>query len=623
MSQPRSIASESETRPSPRWLRLHGTAENEDVRLALSPGTHHLGSGRDCDLRLERDGVSRRHAVLVAEPGRLRLIDAGSKNGTFVNGTRVRRAEVRPGDLVTFGPVSLRVEELEAEDGELAVEGMPEAMPDSASSVMSAGTDADATQTEDERRGGRGSRVESLARSLQATPGELGGALEELRAALEADGVAALDPGGDGTPPALVAAAGKVAPEAAELASAAWHCRRRGSRRARLRQPGVAAVMTDLSGSPRGLVVSGAAREPPAGSLSSWLAVLELGWPAREPAVARADPAALRFPDGLVRCASPAMTSLYQQMRPLVGNDLPVLIVGETGVGKEHLAQTLHRSSPRGRGPLVAINCAAIPAELLEAELFGIGDRVATGVAARRGRFQQADGGTLFLDEIGEMPRNLQAKLLRALDEKHVHPVGAGPVPVDVRVLSATNVDLYRRMEVGQIRRDLFFRLAGYLLEVPPLRSRPEDVPLLAEHFLNRFSREANKRIRGLTVRAMNALAAYEWPGNVRELEHEMRRLVYLCPKGQAIEAGMLADHFRRGEAADSTAASQGAEEDEESAEAAGEPRLPTLNLEQLDLLAIEQAMARSGGRVAEAARSLGISRYTLRRRLQRSGIQD
>ncbi|HEX9742092.1 MAG TPA: sigma-54 dependent transcriptional regulator, partial [Nitrospiraceae bacterium] len=324
-----------------------------------------------------------------------------------------------------------------------------------------------------------------------------------------------------------------------------------------------------------------------------------------------------------VRCASPAMTSLYQQMRPLVGNDLPVLIVGETGVGKEHLAQTLHRSSPRGRGPLVAINCAAIPAELLEAELFGIGDRVATGVAARRGRFQQADGGTLFLDEIGEMPRNLQAKLLRALDEKHVHPVGAGPVPVDVRVLSATNVDLYRRMEVGQIRRDLFFRLAGYLLEVPPLRSRPEDVPLLAEHFLNRFSREANKRIRGLTVRAMNALAAYEWPGNVRELEHEMRRLVYLCPKGQAIEAGMLADHFRRGEAADSTAASQGAEEDEESAEAAGEPRLPTLNLEQLDLLAIEQAMARSGGRVAEAARSLGISRYTLRRRLQRSGIQD
>jgi hypothetical protein len=205
------------------------------------------------------------------------------------------------------------------------------------------------------------------------------------------------------------------------------------------------------------------------------------------------DARGLVFPEGWVDGTSSAMASLYDQMRPLVRGDLPVLIVGETGTGKELIARMLHASSPRGQGPFVAVNCAAIPGELLEAEMFGIVKGAATGVTERPGKFRLAHGGTLFLDEIGDMSLDLQAKLLRALQEKEVQPVGSNaPVPVDIRVLAATNSDLGSRIEAGRFRRDLYHRLAGYRLRVPPLRERPEDVPALVTSFLRSFSCEAS-----------------------------------------------------------------------------------------------------------------------------------
>src|SRR6185503_8432581 len=176
----------------------------------------------------------------------------------------------------------------------------------------------------------------------------------------------------------------------------------------------------------------------------------------------------LVFAEGYIPGHAPAMQELYEQMRALLRGDVPVLFLGETGVGKEQLARALHASSARGAGPFMAVNCAAIPADLLEAEMFGIGKGVATGVAERRGKFQMAEGGTLLLDEIGDMPLELQAKLLRALQEKEVQPVGGAPVSVDIRVIAATNSDLQRRMEEGRFRRDLFFRIAGFTLHVPP-----------------------------------------------------------------------------------------------------------------------------------------------------------
>jgi len=328
----------------------------------------------------------------------------------------------------------------------------------------------------------------------------------------------------------------------------------------------------------------------------------------------------LVFPDGYVPGGSAAIASLYEQLRPLVQSDLPVLVLGETGVGKECVARILHLSSPRRGGPFVAVNCAAIPTDLLEAEMFGIGRGVATGVVERPGKFQQAQGGTLLLDEIGEMPGPLQAKLLRALQQREVQPVGGAPVAVDIRVVAATNSDLNRRMEEGLFRRDLYYRVAGYALQVPALRERREDLPALVEALLRGFARQAGKAVRGITVRALRALGAYGWPGNVRELEHEVRRLVYLCPQGQAIESAMLSPLVLAAllpvATADPTVSPL--EPAAEGASLALDARLA-----QVERRLIEEALARSGGNRSEAARRLGISRNGLALKLERLGIAD
>ena len=314
----------------------------------------------------------------------------------------------------------------------------------------------------------------------------------------------------------------------------------------------------------------------------------------------------LVFPEGYVLGRAPEMRAVYRQMEIFGATDLPVLILGETGVGKEPLVRTLHASSGR-RGPLVALNCAAFPADLLEAELFGIARGVATGVAARRGKFHQADGGSLFLDEIAEMPPPLQAKLLRALQEREVLPLGGGPVPIDTRILAATNADLDLSISDGDFRADLYYRLAGAVLEVPPLRRRRADIPALVEHFLLRFATGAGKIVRGVTVAALDLLTHYPWPGNVRELEHEIRKLVLLCPHRQAIDVELLPRRLR-----DPAGAARGA----------ADPPGDTFHLETLERRAIRKALEQCGGNQVRASELLGISRFALRRRMERHGLE-
>jgi len=325
---------------------------------------------------------------------------------------------------------------------------------------------------------------------------------------------------------------------------------------------------------------------------------------------------ALTFPDGYVRGDSPSMTELYRQMENLLQGDLPVLIVGETGVGKESVARTLHTSSNRNAGPFVAVNCAAIPAELLEAEMFGIGKGVATGVSERSGKFQLAQNGTLFLDEIGEMPHDLQAKLLRALQEKEIHPVGGVPLKVDIRVVAATNTDLIRSMEAGRFRRDLYYRIAGFVLRVPPLSERRGHVPRLVEDFIRVFEKEAAKRLRGISLRALRALADYSWPGNVRELEHEVRRLVYVCAEGEVIDLEMLSEHVRSQKAAAKVDLEGGAPD---------AAQLDSLALDEnvgrLERQLISEALRRASGNRTRAAKLLGISRNGLAIKMERLGL--
>ena len=208
-----------------------------------------------------------------------------------------------------------------------------------------------------------------------------------------------------------------------------------------------------------------------------------------------------------------------------------MLIHGETGVGKELLARSIHFSGARRDRPFVAVNCAAIPAELFESELFGARKGAFTGATEhRRGHFQMANGGTLLLDEIGEMPLHLQSKLLRAIEEKKVTSVGADrPVDIDVRFIATTNKDLQAEAERGAFRRDLFYRLSVMPIRVPPLRERPEDIPLLAEHFLEQASRRSKKGVRAIAPESLQALVRYPWPGNVRELDNVIERAVIVA----------------------------------------------------------------------------------------------
>jgi transcriptional regulator with PAS, ATPase and Fis domain len=378
------------------------------------------------------------------------------------------------------------------------------------------------------------------------------------------------------------------------------------------------AVAAGVGVLPRGLVIAGDLhyREPVPSLLKLALRLLlhsggqdAVPPPGHQPSEAPQ----LVFPADYVVGDSRAMAELHEQVRSLARGDIPVLIVGETGVGKEHIARILHASSPRRDGPFVAVNCAAVPPELLEAELFGIERGVATGVAARPGKFQLAEGGVLLLDEIGDMSRDLQAKLLRALQEMEVHPLGARvPVPIDVRVIAATNTDLEQRMLEGKFRRDLFYRVAGIALRVPPLRERRADIPPLVERSLSLYADEIGKPIRGITVKALQALGAAPWPGNVRELEHEVRRLVYLCPAGTAIDSSMLSEAvLHPATPLQSEALGPNGELDLDRRVADLERQLITV------------ALARTRGNRSKAAKLLGISRNGLALKIERLGLPE
>jgi Nif-specific regulatory protein len=228
---------------------------------------------------------------------------------------------------------------------------------------------------------------------------------------------------------------------------------------------------------------------------------------------------------------SPAMAEQLQLVDRVAPTESTVLILGESGVGKELIAEQIHLKSNRSAHPFVRVNCAALPAALLESELFGhVRGAFTDAVSDRRGRFEIADRGTIFLDEIGDLPLPLQAKMLRVIQEKTFERVGASEsITVDVRIIAATNRDIETLVEQGDFRSDLYYRLNVLPLDIPPLRQRPEDITELAEFFLKRFARETNKHVTGFSEEAMQALLSYNWPGNVRELENAVERAVVIC----------------------------------------------------------------------------------------------
>ena len=295
-----------------------------------------------------------------------------------------------------------------------------------------------------------------------------------------------------------------------------------------------------------------------------------------------------------------------RELLPLVANsDSTVLIEGEPGTGKELVARAIHNLGPRREAPFVAVNCGALPDTLVESELFGhVRGAFTDAKRDKKGRFAMAEGGTLLLDEIGDVSPAVQVKLLRVLQEREYLPLGSSqPVKADVRILAATNRDLALEAMNGRFRQDLFYRLNVVRVALPPLRSRVEDVPLMVDHFIDRFNTLQGRRIRGSSERAMKTLMAYTFPGNVRELENAIEHAFVVCG-GNTIRVEDLPAHIRG-----------------ESVIAAGTAVSVRGPLESAEASAIREALVRHGGHRTRAAQDLGVSRNTLWRKMKKHGI--
>jgi len=335
-----------------------------------------------------------------------------------------------------------------------------------------------------------------------------------------------------------------------------------------------------------------------------------------------------RYKFGMIVARSPQMRRVFDKLGHVMDSRVTVLVTGESGTGKELVARAIHYNSARRKGRFVAINCAGIPDALLESELFGHERGAFTGaVSAKKGKFELADGGTIFLDEIGEMPLHLQAKILRVLQERSFERVGGTQAhSVDVRVISATHRDLRQMVAEGRFREDLYYRLAVFPVELPPLRAREGDVSLLARHFLRKYAEEEGKEIRGIAPDAMRALESYSYPGNVRELENAVSHAVVVASGPEITRADLPLNIV------ETTRLSRMEEH--------VDPRLGRLSLDRafdvlfdtpesmptladVEVAMLRRALVLAEGNIVQAAKLLGMSRATIYRRLERLGGKE
>ena len=592
--------------------------EDHLLRLPLPAMEVSVGSGPSNGIVLPFPGVSRVHARLTPVAGGAILSDNGSKNRLIVNGERADRVELRPGVAVQIGRAQVMLDEVSTDD---LAPTYPIAAVDLETHTPpeTAGVDVDEGANRSREALALVRRIESLSDGARVRA--RADLLAAARALFLADSIVLFErQSGDLV---LVATAGAPSRETLDAVSVAI-AHGRGDVRKVFRTESQTAIA--LNAHRKKASVSGIAASFPRRHVAEWesdlLDYLSLRLLSQQKGQPTSVPLAdeLVFPKGMVAGSSPAMTGLLASIRATVRSSLDVLLLGETGTGKEVFARVIHASGPTAGGPFVAINCAAIPTELLEAELFGVQGRVATGVDPRQGHFLQANGGSIFLDEIGELSEALQAKLLRVLQEREVLPLGAAtPRKIQVRVIAASNRDLAEHMREGKFRADLYYRLRGLQFHIPPLRERKEDLPPLVLAFVEQFAAEYGKRLRGVSRSAMELLLEHDWPGNVRELRSEIARAVLL-----AFDGGILqTEHFapvqflvdQRGAVAETGTTTQVQPPPPPPTHA---PPSLQERVEALEREAILEALHRAAGNKSLAAKLLGITRNGLALKMTR-----
>jgi len=564
-------------------LRLIVDSGHRKQRFPLIEGANQLGSSPNCSVRIVHPSVSRRHALIHVNVDGAEVEDTGSRNGTRVAGVRVtghKRKKLAVGEVLTLGAVSTVLEEVSVKDLEPAVRFRARSSDPISSAEHEAG--GVLTGTIGTARTFALEKLPDLLTLLASRCGvtrmsqAVGAALFETLPCLALEIVSAETEG--------VLFRGRHADDSADeeqnqAVVSNGHIRISVA----LAHPTHAKSYAPLLETGSLLIQLAADADP-------------LVSPA---AVAARSPLPLPEPATVV----PEVRKIYSDAARVSQGNVSVLVRGASGTGKEVLARFLHESSPRAPKPFVALNCAALPRDLLESELFGIEQGVATGVSSRPGKFEMAAGGTLFLDEIGDMALETQARILRVLQEGEVHRLGSRePRSADVRVVAASHRDLDAMLQDGSFRSDLYHRIADWTVRLPTLRERRADIANLAAFFLEREIKHRGLKVAGISRGAMDLLEAYEWPGNIRQLEREMSRAALFLERGELLESSHLQEAIR-------------------CAEPSVTPGLKE-RLEQVERREIQQALAGQGWSVQAAARELRIGLSTLYRRMRELGIE-
>ncbi len=600
-------------------LRLVAYAPDGVRRFAINRDELVIGSQPGCDIYLPYSGVAQAHARLRLDDGSLRIEDLGSRRGVLVSGRRVKDAPLEVLDEVRVGSVTLLVEDVAAE------QRRPNLLPPRPAA------------------GAREPRItpEAMLEHLAAISSWVLADVES-RTSLESLISVFLEDFGGG---ALFLLHGALSEELGSkfvyATNAAWlsvgdellgEVRRHSAEQ--ILEGGETAFAGTLGGEPAWvcyhafeaverpyLVVIALPRFASAGwSLAPSLRVLgdllvlglvhHVGW--YEPIIpGRLAQKEITLDPGLVVGDSPAMKTVAELIRLASESDVAVLVSGETGVGKEMVARSIHLSSPRRDQPFVVASCAGAAANVIEADLFGAEVPGRDAPVRREGKLTLARGGTVYLETVEQLPMELQAKLVRFLRSREVEPAGSLAVETaDVRLIAASNGLLDGFVARGIFRVDLAHRLSQFVIEVPAIRERREDLPLLIQSAINRACHESKRRVQGITVKANSALLAYDYPGNLVELEGLARQLVYLCPAGRPIDVGILPERIR-------LATIQAANRIDNGSD---------LELEGLlgdtERSAIREALRRAHGNKSQAARLLGLSRNGLAQKMERHGLK-